>query len=147
MNTVSAYPRGTSGDRVQLGKFSVTRIGFGAMQLPGPGAFGPPKDHDQAIAVLQHAVEMGVNHIDSAQYYGPNAANELVTVDHLRFALERTEIACVQDPFNLIEPVCATGARRMRLPRNGFGIGQNGILDARQLDASQPAGSQNLRGA
>src|SRR5260370_40986727 len=56
----------------------VRRVGFGAMQLPGPGAFGPPKDHDQAIAVLRRAVAAGVNHIDTAQFYGPDVANELI---------------------------------------------------------------------
>jgi aryl-alcohol dehydrogenase-like predicted oxidoreductase len=48
------------------------------MQLPGPGVFGPPRDHDQAIAVLRHAIELGINHIDTAQFYGPNVANELI---------------------------------------------------------------------
>ncbi|MCW2514662.1 MAG: oxidoreductase [Mycobacterium sp.] len=61
-----------------LGKFTVNRVGFGAMQLPGPGVFGPPRDHDQAIAVLKRAVELGVNHIDTAQFYGPDVANELI---------------------------------------------------------------------
>ena len=64
--------------RFELGSFTVGRVGFGAMQLPGPGAFGPPRDHDQAIAVLRHAIELGVNHIDTAQYYGPNVSNELI---------------------------------------------------------------------
>jgi pyridoxine 4-dehydrogenase len=64
--------------RFSLGKFSVARIGFGAMQLPGPGIFGPPRDHDEALAVLRRAVELGVNHIDTAQYYGPDVANELI---------------------------------------------------------------------
>ncbi|MBJ7340164.1 oxidoreductase [Mycolicibacterium sp.] len=61
-----------------LGSFTVNRIGFGAMQLPGPGVFGPPRDHDQAIAVLKRAVELGVNHIDTAQFYGPDVANALI---------------------------------------------------------------------
>ena len=56
----------------------VGRVGYGAMQLPGPGVMGPPRDHDTAIAVLRRAVEAGVNHIDTAQYYGPNVANELI---------------------------------------------------------------------
>lgn len=56
----------------------VNRIGFGAMQLPGPGVFGPPKDKDAAIAVLRRAVELGVNHIDTAQFYGPDVSNELI---------------------------------------------------------------------
>ena len=56
----------------------VARIGFGAMQLPGPGVWGPPRDRDTAVAVLRTAVELGVNHIDTAQYYGPDVANDLI---------------------------------------------------------------------
>jgi pyridoxine 4-dehydrogenase len=61
-----------------LGRFSVARVGFGAIQLPGPGVFGPPRDRDEALAVLRRAVELGVNHIDTAQFYGPNVSNELI---------------------------------------------------------------------
>src|SRR3954468_1010876 len=61
-----------------LGSHSVHRIGFGAMQLPGPGVFGPPRDHDSAIAVLRRAVELGVGHIDTSQYYGPAVLNALI---------------------------------------------------------------------
>ena len=57
---------------------SVGRVGFGAMQLPGPGVTGPPRDRGQAVAVLRRAVEAGVNHIDTAQYYGPDVANDLI---------------------------------------------------------------------
>src|SRR5690349_3570601 len=56
----------------------VQRMGFGAMQLPGPGVFGPPRDRAAAIAVLRRAVELGVDHIDTSQYYGPDVANELI---------------------------------------------------------------------
>jgi pyridoxine 4-dehydrogenase len=61
-----------------LGSFTVGRVGFGAMQLPGPGVFGPPRDHDEALAVLRRAIELGINHIDTAQFYGPNVSNELI---------------------------------------------------------------------
>ena len=61
--------------RYPLGRFSVSRIGFGAMQLPGPGVFGPPRDRDEALAVLRRAAELGFDHIDTAQYYGPGVAN------------------------------------------------------------------------
>nr|WP_090278457.1 oxidoreductase [Mycolicibacterium komanii]CRL73970.1 putative oxidoreductase, aryl-alcohol dehydrogenase like protein [Mycolicibacterium komanii] len=61
-----------------LGSFHVGRVGFGAMQLPGPGVFGPPRDRDQALAVLRRVVELGINHIDTAQFYGPDVANELI---------------------------------------------------------------------
>jgi pyridoxine 4-dehydrogenase len=61
-----------------LGGHRVHRVGFGAMQLPGPLAFGPPLDRQQALDVLRHAVAEGVDHIDTAQYYGPGVANELI---------------------------------------------------------------------
>jgi pyridoxine 4-dehydrogenase len=56
----------------------VHRMGFGAMQLPGPRVFGPPRDRQEALDVLRYAVEAGVNHIDTAQFYGPDVANELI---------------------------------------------------------------------
>jgi aryl-alcohol dehydrogenase-like predicted oxidoreductase len=61
-----------------LGDKPVNRIGFGAMQLAGPGVFGPPRDPDAARAVLRRAIELGVNHIDTSQYYGPNVVNQLI---------------------------------------------------------------------
>ena len=57
---------------------SVNRMGYGAMQLAGPGVFGPPRDIDEAIAVLREAVESGVNHIDTSDYYGPHVTNQLI---------------------------------------------------------------------
>jgi aryl-alcohol dehydrogenase-like predicted oxidoreductase len=62
----------------QLGKRSVNRMGYGAMQLAGPGVFGPPKDPEVAIAVLREAVALGVNHIDTADFYGPHVTNQLI---------------------------------------------------------------------
>lgn len=61
-----------------LGDKPVNRIGFGAMQLAGPGVFGPPRDPDAARAVLRRAVELGVDHIDTSQFYGPDVVNELI---------------------------------------------------------------------
>jgi aryl-alcohol dehydrogenase-like predicted oxidoreductase len=61
-----------------LGPFTVHRVGFGAMQLPGPGVFGPPRDRDTALAVLRRAVELGIDHLDTSQYYGPEVANQLI---------------------------------------------------------------------
>ncbi len=57
---------------------TVTRIGYGAMQLAGPGVFGPPKDRDAAVAVLREALELGINHIDTSDYYGPYVTNEII---------------------------------------------------------------------
>ncbi|WP_421357767.1 aldo/keto reductase family oxidoreductase [Agrobacterium rosae] len=62
----------------KLGNHTVKRLGYGAMQLAGPGVFGPPKDHDGAIAVLRAAIEAGVNHIDTSDFYGPHITNHLI---------------------------------------------------------------------
>jgi pyridoxine 4-dehydrogenase len=56
----------------------ISRMGFGAMQLAGPGVFGPPSDRDQALAVLREAVNMGITHIDTSDFYGPFVVNELI---------------------------------------------------------------------
>ena len=61
-----------------LGDKPIRRIGFGAMQLAGPGVIGPPRDPDAARAVLRRAIELGVDHIDTAQYYGPDTVNDLI---------------------------------------------------------------------
>jgi aryl-alcohol dehydrogenase-like predicted oxidoreductase len=61
-----------------LGDRPVGRIGFGAMQLAGPGVFGPPRDRDAALAVLRRAIELGVDHVDTSQFYGPDVTNDLI---------------------------------------------------------------------
>jgi aryl-alcohol dehydrogenase-like predicted oxidoreductase len=60
------------------GEWPIQRMGYGAMQLPGSGVWGPPADRDRAVGVLRRAVELGVNHIDTSDYYGPHVANELI---------------------------------------------------------------------
>ena len=64
--------------RRPLGPFSVAPVGFGAMRLAGPNVFGPPRDRRKAIAVLREAVDRGVEHLDTAQFYGPDVVNELI---------------------------------------------------------------------
>jgi aryl-alcohol dehydrogenase-like predicted oxidoreductase len=76
----------------------INRMGYGAMQLAGPGVFGPPRDWDEAIAVLRTAVELGVDHIDTADFYGPTVVNELI-----REALH---------PYDGLTIVTKVGARR-----------------------------------
>jgi aryl-alcohol dehydrogenase-like predicted oxidoreductase len=83
----------------QVADVELTRVGYGAMQLAGPGVFGPPKDHDAAIAVLRAAVELGINHIDTADYYGPYVTNELI----------REALAPYPDGLHIVTKV---GARR-----------------------------------
>jgi pyridoxine 4-dehydrogenase len=72
MNDISTAGTFPLGDRI------VNRVGYGAMQLAGPGVFGPPKDRDTAIKVLREAVASGVNHIDTSDYYGPYVTNQLI---------------------------------------------------------------------
>jgi aryl-alcohol dehydrogenase-like predicted oxidoreductase len=74
MASVTAAPGGT----YQLGDLTVSRVGFGAMQLAGPGVFGPPANRDEAVAVLREAVSLGVTHIDTADFYGPHVTNEII---------------------------------------------------------------------
>ena len=68
----------TAGGTFRLGSWSVNRVGYGAMQLAGDNVFGPPRDRDEAVRVLRAAIELGINHIDTAQYYGPGVVNELI---------------------------------------------------------------------
>lgn len=72
--TVSAHQSGT----FVLGGHTVNRLGYGAMQLAGPRMFGPPRDADAAIAILREVVALGVNHIDTSDFYGPHVTNQLI---------------------------------------------------------------------
>jgi pyridoxine 4-dehydrogenase len=87
------------GGRYRVGDLDLTRIGYGAMQLAGPGVFGPPEDRDAAIAVLREVVELGINHIDTADFYGPHVTNELI----------REALAPYPDDLHIVTKV---GARR-----------------------------------
>ena len=72
MTDISSAGTFTLGDR------TVKRLGYGAMQLAGPGVFGPPRDRDGALAVLREAVAAGVDHIDTSDFYGPHITNQLI---------------------------------------------------------------------
>ncbi|MGY1688586.1 aldo/keto reductase family oxidoreductase [Geodermatophilus sp. SYSU D01105] len=74
MTTITAERSG----QFTLGDRSVHRLGYGAMQLAGPHVMGPPADRDAAVAVLRRAVELGVDHIDTSDYYGPHVTNEII---------------------------------------------------------------------
>jgi len=87
------------GGTFKLGDLEVTRFGYGAMQLAGPHVFGPPKDRDEALAVLREVVELGINHIDTSDYYGPYVTNELI----------REALAPYPDDLHIVTKV---GARR-----------------------------------
>ncbi len=67
-----------SSNTFTLGTKSVNRLGYGAMQLAGPGVFGPPRDRHVAITVLREALALGVNHIDTSDFYGPHVTNQII---------------------------------------------------------------------
>ena len=71
-------PQTNRPDTYMLGHRPVKRLGYGAMQLAGPGVFGPPKDRDAALAVLREAITSGVNHIDTSDFYGPHVTNQII---------------------------------------------------------------------
>jgi pyridoxine 4-dehydrogenase len=87
------------GGRYKVGDLELTRVGYGAMQLAGPGVFGPPADRDAAIEVLRTAVSLGINHIDTADFYGPHVTNEII----------REALAPYPDDLHIVTKV---GARR-----------------------------------
>ena len=66
------------GGRYRVADLELTRVGYGAMQLAGPGVWGPPRDPDGAVAVLRAVVAAGVNHIDTADFYGPHVTNQII---------------------------------------------------------------------
>jgi aryl-alcohol dehydrogenase-like predicted oxidoreductase len=87
------------GGTYRVAGLGLTRVGYGAMQLAGPGVFGPPKDRDAAIAVLRTAVDLGLNHLDTADFYGPYVTNEII----------REALAPYPDDLHIVTKV---GARR-----------------------------------
>ena len=95
MTTTTTLPGGT----YLLGDLPVTRVGYGAMQLAGPHVFGPPRDRDEAVAVLREAVDLGITHIDTSDYYGPFVTNEII----------REALAPYPDDLHIVTKV---GARR-----------------------------------
>jgi len=130
-------------DPFPLGPFSVARIGFGAIQLPGRGAFGPPRDRDQALAVLRRAVELGVNHIDTAQFYGPNVSNELI-----REALHPypanlalvSKVGARRDESGGWVPLADPADFRADIERNlrTLGVDQLAVVNLRLTDGERP---------
>ena len=107
----------------KLGTRTVKRLGYGAMQLAGPGVFGPPKDHEAALAVLREAVAAGIDHIDTSDFYGPHVTNRII----------REALAPYPDDLVIVTKI---GARR----------GEDGSwLHANDADSLARAVDDNLR--
>lgn len=134
-------------DSYLLGELPVRRIGFGAMQLPGPGVFGPPRDHDEAIAVLRRAVELGVNHIDTAQFYGPDVSNELIREALHPYADDLvivSKVGAVRDDKGAWLPAQRPEQLREQVDANlrTLGTERLGAVNLRLMDHDVPADQQ-----
>ena len=121
----------------QLGHRTVRRLGYGAMQLAGPGVFGPPRDRDAALAVLRDAVALGVNHIDTSDFYGPHITNGLIREALHPYADELTIVTKVgarRDAAGAWLPAFSQDALRQAVHDNLRNLGLD-VLDVVNLRA------------
>src|ERR1700676_3531274 len=129
--------------RYRLADKVVWRVGYGAMQLAGEGVFGPPRDRDEAIAVLRAALDAGVDHIDTAQYYGPGVVNELIREalfpypDGLALV---SKVAARRDNFGAVLPYDDPDQLRAGIEDNlaTLGVEQLTAVNLRVLDNAEP---------
>src|SRR4051794_19966666 len=136
----------------RLGDHEVRRIGFGAMQLAGRGVFGPPRDRDAALAVLRRAVELGVDHIDTSQYYGPDVVNALIREalhpypDGLRLV---TKVGARRDPRGAWLPALRPDELRAGVLDNlrSLGVERMTLVNLRLLDGGDTPPLAEMLGA
>jgi pyridoxine 4-dehydrogenase len=129
--------------RYRLADKAVWRVGYGAMQLAGDGVFGPPRDRDEAIAVLRAVVDAGVDHIDTAQYYGPGVVNELIRdalhpyPDQLALV---SKVAARRDNFGAVLPYDDPDQLRSGIEDNltTLGVEQLTAVNLRLMDNTAP---------
>jgi pyridoxine 4-dehydrogenase len=131
-----------------LAGHDVNRVGYGTMQLPGPGVFGPPADHDGAIAVLRRARELGVDHFDTSAYYGPWVSNAL-----LREALYPydgmtivSKVGGRRGPDKSWIPASSPAELRWGIDENLIGLGVERVdgMNLRMLEVGDPAFDEQL---
>jgi pyridoxine 4-dehydrogenase len=139
---------GSMNDRFSLAGHDVHRVGYGTMQLPGPGVFGPPADHDQAIAVLRRARELGVDHFDTSAYYGPWVSNAL-----LREALYPydgmtivSKVGGRRGPDKSWIPASSPAELRWGIDENliGLGVERVDVMNLRMMEVGDPAFDEQL---
>jgi pyridoxine 4-dehydrogenase len=135
------------GGSFALGPWRVRRAGYGAMQLAGDGVFGPPRDHDEALRVLRTAVEAGVDHVDTAQFYGAGGVNELI----------REALHPYPDGLAIVSKVASRPGFAGATPRYGeqdhlrqgiednlvaLGVGRLAAVNLRMIDPAEPPGAR-----
>jgi pyridoxine 4-dehydrogenase len=121
------------GGSFALGPWRVRRAGYGAMQLAGDGFFGPPRDRDEALRVLRAAVEAGVDHIDTAQFYGPGTVNELI----------REALHPYPDELAIVSKVAGRQLRQ-GIEDNlvTLGVSSLAAVNLRMMDPNEPPGAR-----
>ena len=133
-----------------LGPWQVRRVGYGAMQLAGDGVYGPPRDRDEALRVLRAAVDSGVNHIDTAQYYGPNVVNELIREALYPYPADLaivSKVAARRDTGGAILPYDEPDQLRRGIEDNleTLGVSRLAAVNLRVLDSSAPTAQFDKR--
>jgi aryl-alcohol dehydrogenase-like predicted oxidoreductase len=126
-----------------LGSWQVNRIGYGAMQLAGDNVFGPPRDRDEALHVLRAAVDAGINHIDTAQYYGPAVVNELIREALQPYPAELaivSKVAARRDDSGAVLRYDEPDQLRIGIEENlaTLGVDRLAAVNLRLMDGSQP---------
>jgi pyridoxine 4-dehydrogenase len=126
-----------------LGRSLVKRIGYGAMQLAGDNVFGPPRDRDEAVRVLRAAIERGINHIDTAQYYGPGTVNEVIREALYPYPSDLaivSKVAARRDDTGAVLPYDEPDQLRAGIEENlsTLGLDRLAAVNLRLMDESRP---------
>jgi len=127
-----------------LGPWQVNRVGYGAMQLAGDNVFGPPRDRDEALRVLRAAVDSGINHIDTAQYYGPGVVNELIREALYPYPSGLaivSKVAARRDDSGAVLPFDEPEQLRIGVEENlaTLGVDRLAAVNLRMMDGSSPS--------
>ena len=138
-NAVDIQAAGSFG----LGGWQVPRLGYGAMQLAGDNVFGPPRDRDEAQRVLRAAVDSGINHIDTAQYYGPGVVNELIREALYPYPSDLaivSKVAARRDTVGAVLPYDEPDQLRTGIEDNllTLGVDRLAAVNLRLMDGSSP---------
>jgi len=135
------------GGTFALGPWQVDRLGYGAMQLAGDNVFGPPRDRDEALRVLRAAVDSGINHIDTAQYYGPGVVNELIREALYPYPSDLaivSKVAALRDETGAVLPYDNPDQLRAGIEDNlaTLGVSRLAAVNLRLLDPSATPGTR-----